>query len=64
MPLSLRDADELIGRAHAKAAELGIRVVAVAPGYVRTPMVAELERTGKADLNLVRRRIPLGRAHE
>ena len=42
-------------------AELGIRVVAVAPGYVRTPMVAELERTGKADLNLVRRRIPLGR---
>jgi NAD(P)-dependent dehydrogenase (short-subunit alcohol dehydrogenase family) len=42
-------------------AGLGIRVSAVAPGYVRTPMVAELERTGKADLNLVRRRIPMGR---
>jgi len=39
----------------------GIRVCAVAPGYVRTPMVAELERTGKADLAAVRRRIPVGR---
>jgi NAD(P)-dependent dehydrogenase (short-subunit alcohol dehydrogenase family) len=42
-------------------ASRGIRVAAVAPGYVRTPMVAELERSGKADLALVRRRIPLGR---
>lgn len=39
----------------------GIRVSAVAPGYVRTPMVAELERTGKADLAAVRRRVPIGR---
>lgn len=39
----------------------GIRVCAVAPGYVRTPMVAELERTGKADIPAVRRRVPLGR---
>jgi NAD(P)-dependent dehydrogenase (short-subunit alcohol dehydrogenase family) len=39
----------------------GIRVSAVAPGYVRTPMVAELERTGKADLAAVRRRVPAGR---
>lgn len=39
----------------------GIRVCAVAPGYVRTPMVAELERTGKADLAAVRQRIPMGR---
>jgi NAD(P)-dependent dehydrogenase (short-subunit alcohol dehydrogenase family) len=39
----------------------GIRVNAIAPGYVRTPMVAELERTGKADLDLVRQRVPLGR---
>ena len=39
----------------------GIRVCAVAPGYVRTPMVAELERAGKVDLALVRRRIPMGR---
>jgi NAD(P)-dependent dehydrogenase (short-subunit alcohol dehydrogenase family) len=42
-------------------ASRGIRVAAVAPGYVRTPMVAELERSGKADLDLVRRRIPVGR---
>ncbi|MGB6119370.1 MAG: glucose 1-dehydrogenase, partial [Mesorhizobium sp.] len=42
-------------------AKQGIRVCAVAPGYVRTPMVAELERTGKADIPLVRRRIPMGR---
>lgn len=42
-------------------AERGIRVCAVAPGYVRTPMVAELERSGKADLAAVRRRIPMGR---
>lgn len=39
----------------------GIRVTAVAPGYVRTPMVAALERSGKADLAAVRRRIPMGR---
>ncbi|WP_210316946.1 SDR family oxidoreductase [Oryzicola mucosus] len=42
-------------------ASRGIRVNAIAPGYVRTPMVAELERSGKADLALVRRRIPIGR---
>ncbi|WP_293865571.1 SDR family oxidoreductase [uncultured Alsobacter sp.] len=42
-------------------ASRGIRVNAVAPGYVRTPMVAELERTGKADIPLVRRRVPMGR---
>jgi NAD(P)-dependent dehydrogenase (short-subunit alcohol dehydrogenase family) len=39
----------------------GIRVSAVAPGYVRTPMVAALEAEGKADLAAVRRRIPMGR---
>lgn len=39
----------------------GIRVAAVAPGYVRTPMVIELERAGKADFDKVRRRIPMGR---
>ena len=39
----------------------GLRVCAVAPGYVRTPMVAELERSGKVDLDAVRRRIPMGR---
>lgn len=45
----------------AEWASKGIRVTAVAPGYIRTPMVAELERTGKADLSLVRQRVPLGR---
>lgn len=39
----------------------GIRVNAIAPGYVRTPMVAALEAAGKADLTAVRRRIPMGR---
>ncbi|EAQ02032.1 short chain dehydrogenase [Pseudooceanicola batsensis HTCC2597] len=39
----------------------GIRVVATAPGYVRTPMVAALEQEGKADMAAVRRRIPMGR---
>ena len=42
-------------------ASRGIRVCAVAPGYVRTPMVEELERTGKADIAAVRRRVPMGR---
>ncbi|RUU14017.1 SDR family oxidoreductase [Mesorhizobium sp. USDA-HM6] len=42
-------------------ASRGIRVTAVAPGYVCTPMVAELERAGKVDLAAVRRRVPLGR---
>ena len=39
----------------------GIRVCAVAPGYVRTAMVAQLESSGKVDLSAVRRRIPVGR---
>ncbi len=39
----------------------GLRVNAVAPGYIRTPMVAALERDGKADLAAVRQRIPMGR---
>jgi NAD(P)-dependent dehydrogenase (short-subunit alcohol dehydrogenase family) len=42
-------------------ARLGIRVCAVAPGYIRTPMVADLEGRGLADLMAVRRRIPMGR---
>lgn len=39
----------------------GIRVTAVAPGYVRTPMVGALEEAGKVDLGRVRQRIPMGR---
>jgi len=42
-------------------ASRGIRVTAVAPGYVRTPMVAELERAGKLDVSAIRRRVPIGR---
>ena len=42
-------------------ASSGIRVTALAPGYVRTPMVSELERAGKIDLAAVRRRVPMGR---
>ena len=39
----------------------GIRVNAIAPGYVRTPMVAALEAAGKADLTAVRRDLLHGR---
>ncbi|MBY3517313.1 SDR family oxidoreductase [Rhizobium laguerreae] len=42
-------------------ASRGIRVCAVAPGYVRTPMIAELERAGKLRPAEVRGCIPMGR---
>ncbi|MCA0045903.1 SDR family oxidoreductase [Mesorhizobium sp. B283B1A] len=42
-------------------ASRGIRVTAVAPGCVRTPMTAGLERAGKMDLSAMRRRVPMGR---
>ncbi|MDL2402405.1 SDR family oxidoreductase [Rhizobium mayense] len=42
-------------------ASLGIRVTAVAPGYVRTPMVAQLECAGQTNLAAVRSRVPMGR---
>jgi uncharacterized protein GlcG (DUF336 family) len=65
VPLSLEDADELIGRAHAKAAELGIRVtVAVVDEGAHlvalarmdgaaplTPQVAEAKAVGAAMLH-------------
>jgi glc operon protein GlcG len=65
VPLNLRDANELIGRAHAKAAELGIRVtVAVVDEGAHviaiarmdgaaplTPQVAEAKAVGAAMLH-------------
>ncbi|MGO7186173.1 SDR family oxidoreductase [Rhizobium brockwellii] len=42
-------------------ASRGIRVCAVAPGYVRTPMIAELERARKIRPDEVRGCIPMGR---
>ncbi|MDN2581192.1 SDR family oxidoreductase [Aquibium sp. ELW1220] len=42
-------------------AALGIGISAVAPGYTRTPLVDELHRTGRVDLDKVIAGIPLGR---
>ena len=42
-------------------ARVGIRINAVAPGYVRTELVAELERRGTVDGEAIARRTPLGR---
>lgn len=42
----------------------GIRVNAVAPGYVRTNLVAELATQGKIDLAALERRTPLGSLQE
>lgn len=39
----------------------GIRVNAVAPGYVGTDLVRRLEQAGKIDMARLKRRIPLGR---
>ena len=54
----------ILGMTRAMASEwarAGIRVNAVAPGYVRTALVAELERQGALDAAGIAHRTPLGR---
>ncbi len=57
----------IVGMTRAMASEwarVGIRVNAVAPGYVRTALVAELERKGALDARAIAHRTPLGRMAE
>ena len=57
----------VLGMTRALASEWareGIRVNAVAPGYVRTALVAELARKGAIDAGAIAHRTPLGRMAE
>jgi NAD(P)-dependent dehydrogenase (short-subunit alcohol dehydrogenase family) len=57
----------VLGMTRALASEWarqGIRVNAVAPGYVRTALVDELARKGALDAQAIARRTPLGRLAE
>jgi NAD(P)-dependent dehydrogenase (short-subunit alcohol dehydrogenase family) len=54
----------MVGMTRAMASEWardGIRVNAVAPGYVRTELINELERQGALDAKGIAQRTPLGR---
>jgi NAD(P)-dependent dehydrogenase (short-subunit alcohol dehydrogenase family) len=54
----------IVGMTRAMACEWardGIRVNAVAPGYVRTELINELERKGALDVKGIEHRTPLGR---
>lgn len=54
----------ILGMTRAMASEWardGIRVNAVAPGYVRTALISELERKGALDAKAIAHRTPLGR---
>ncbi|MBP2232578.1 NAD(P)-dependent dehydrogenase (short-subunit alcohol dehydrogenase family) [Azospirillum agricola] len=42
-------------------ADCGIRVNAIAPGYVGTDLVQRLEQAGRIDMDRLKRRIPMGR---
>jgi NAD(P)-dependent dehydrogenase (short-subunit alcohol dehydrogenase family) len=57
----------VVGMTRAMASEwarAGIRVNAVAPGYVRTALVAELAQKGALDTQAIERRTPMGRMAE
>lgn len=57
----------IVGMTRAMASEWardGIRVNAVAPGYVRTELINELERKGALDVAGITQRTPLGRMAE
>lgn len=57
----------ILGMTRAMASEWardGIRVNAVAPGYVRTALIIELERQGAIDARGIAHRTPLGRMAE
>lgn len=43
---------------------LGVRVNALAPTYIRTPMIERLEAEGKVDIARLERRTPMGRIGE
>jgi NAD(P)-dependent dehydrogenase (short-subunit alcohol dehydrogenase family) len=42
----------------------GVRVNAIAPGYIRTPMVAALLEAGRIDVERIERRTPMDRLGE